>query len=197
MSRFVLIIFMFCFTQVEIASSSETSKSDVGPMKYQHTCNLTKGLSPWKTFQFAPSVNPKTLELASMFSLLIAEWTDPTKWDVPHHSINVHFYPVNDFMVSSVNLSELDIDYQSSFIGEFNQLQGAVAFVIFVANSKKVLLQYQYESSNSIIEEPFLHAEYECENINPRFNPVQWLRNKRFGSTVKELIKNLRISNLP
>lgn len=181
--------------EVHAQNSGNSSHSNIGPMRYQHTCKLVAGESPWRTFHFAPSVDPKTVELATMFAFLIADWAEPERWSVPHHSLKVHFYPVNDFMVSTVDISGLGLDEQTSFIGEFADLKGALAFVIFVSGTKQVILRYQYEAVDST-QEPVREAIYECEHPNPKFNPLMWVENHRFGDTVQNLLKRVRSSSL-
>ncbi|MCB0357696.1 MAG: hypothetical protein KDD40_11840 [Bdellovibrionales bacterium] len=193
-----LLLFLLITNRYSFAQRQEKQPIEFTPMKYQHICELVEGDSPWKTLNFAPLVNPKTIELEAMFSLLIGEWREPDKWvyppdhnksgqQIPYHSIRVYLYPTNDYLVKSIDLSDLDIDLKHSFIGEFSNLKGAIAFAVFVADSNIVYVYFRPLKNGKLTgtEERFT---YECEYNNPYFNPEKWVDNDRFGSFARELV---------
>jgi hypothetical protein len=147
---------------------------------YHHVCHLESGESPWRTFLFAPKIYQETNDLASMFSLLIAQWTNPQKWKVPHHSLKVNFYPINDYMVRHLKTDNYNLDPETSFVGEFTDLKGATAFVIFPSDKSELILLFKYESEENS-RENFREARYNCEEPNPRFSRGRWLQSTRFG----------------
>lgn len=194
----LIILFIFFLSSRGFCFAEENKTLKFSPMRYQHICHLVKGQSPWKTLSFAPLVNPKTIELEAMFSFLIGEWREPSKWVyhsgtnkgqlIPHHSIRVYLYPVNDKMVSPVNIEDIKMNRERSFIGEFSDLDGATAFAVFVYGTKKVHVFFKYDYESDREAEKFQRFDYECEYNNPSFNPAMWVGNERFGSTVKQLV---------
>ena len=204
MSNKLIILLVFLFTCRGLSHARDNTQVTFEPTGYVHICHLVEGESPWKTLNFAPMVNPKTMELERMFSLLIGEWRQPEKWRfnegprkgeiIPSHSIHVNLYPVNDLMVSSLDLSDLELDIKTSFVGAFWNLIKAEAYAVFISNSDNVVVYFRRRPNSEVkISHKIENYElfyYQCEYPNPTFNPNMWLENERFGPVVKELVES-------